>query len=388
LVEQTNIKNEIVCPKCKHNNISKELDEVYICKDCAYQFNVHQQESFSLKYVAFALIFILSILAYLKWSIKPFDREKEMQTLYEQLHKSKEPENITQAKNIKKSKLISISETEIWKFSQLENEAENTYFIDILDSKDKNVLQTIRLNINENKNQNDEIETHTSKHKITLLQNNYFVILDKKSKKEEIDVANICNRKQELKQGISKANFVSYLNAIKMQNYDGQVYYYLIEKDKILSALELEQLQKNEQLNSNWKFEKTYILSSQILYQILKKQQEYAMPISAQDVTEILNGSNWLKNVYQITEIKKINLTINFENKSILKYNENEILFFDENKHEVTYYNINQNKSWSRIITIGNNSKIDAEIEDNILIFNDQNAYCFLKNSGELLWKY
>jgi hypothetical protein len=103
------------------------------------------------------------------------------------------------------------------------------------------------------------------------------------------------------------------------------------------------------------------------------------MPISAQDVTEILNGSNWLKNVYQITEIKKINLTINFENKSILRYNENEILFFDENKHEVTYYNINQNKSWSRIITIGNNSKIDAEIEDNILIFNDQNAYCFSK---------
>jgi hypothetical protein len=76
------------------------------------------------------------------------------------------------------------------------------------------------------------------------LQNNYFVILDKKSKKIEIDVANICNRKQELKQGISKANFVSYINAIKMQNYDGQVYYYLIEKDKILSALELEQLQK------------------------------------------------------------------------------------------------------------------------------------------------
>jgi hypothetical protein len=144
LVEQTNIKNKIVCPKCKQKNISKELDEVYICKDCAYQFNVHQQEKFSLKYLAFALIFIFSILAYLKWSIKPFDREKEMQALYEQLHKSKETENITQAKNIKKSKLIFISETEIWKLSQLENEDENIYFIDILDSKDKNILQTIR----------------------------------------------------------------------------------------------------------------------------------------------------------------------------------------------------------------------------------------------------
>ena len=112
------------------------------------------------------------------------------------------------------------------------------------------------------------------------------------------------------------------------------------------------------------------------------------LPIAANDITEILSGNTWIKNVYQITNIQAIEIASDLSNTTIIAQNESEILLYNSNLHKITYYNINNKNIWDREITVNIDSDVKGKIAQEIIIYHQKNTFTFNKSNGALISKY
>jgi len=387
LVETNDTKQGIVCPNCGSQNIKQEFGEVYICQQCQHKFNVHIQQKSSLKFALLGVLFLLGFGVFIKYSIQPFDREDAMQAWYDLMQNNSKESTIDATKNNNyqtNAAIVTATDNEVWNYQIKNNQA---IILNCINLKNKETVKNITINSDEAIDIN-HTKLAATDNKILAIYNNQFSIIDINKKEITTNSSQVYATQAQLRQGVSRIEFIDYLPAIKIQNFDGNQFYYLIEKDKLISNQELEAIQKNTKINQSWLFEKVYIIANNKLFQVLKKVQEYMLPIAANDITEILSGNTWIKNVYQITNIQAIEIASDLSNTTIIAQNESEILLYNSNLHKITYYNINNKNIWDREITVNIDSDVKGKIAQEIIIYHQKNTFTFNKSNGALISKY
>jgi len=280
--------------------------------------------------------------------------------------------------------IVTATDNEVWNYQIKNNQA---IILNCINLKNKETVKNITINSDEAIDIN-HTKLAATDNKILAIYNNQFSIIDINKKEITTNSSQVYATQAQLRQGVSRIEFIDYLPAIKIQNFDGNQFYYLIEKDKLISNQELEAIQKNTKINQSWLFEKVYIIANNKLFQVLKKAQEYMLPIAANDITEILSGNTWIKNVYQITNIQAIEIASDLSNTTIIAQNESEILLYNSNLHKITYYNINNKNIWDREITVNIDSDVKGKIAQEIIIYHQKNTFTFNKSNGALISKY
>jgi DNA-directed RNA polymerase subunit RPC12/RpoP len=387
LVETNDTKQGIVCPNCGSQNIKQEFGEVYVCQQCQHKFNVHIQQKSSLKFALLGVLFLLGFGVFIKYSIQPFDREDAMQAWYDLMQNNSKESTIDATKNNNyqtNAAIVTATDNEVWNYQIKNNQA---IILNCINLKNKETVKNITINSDEAIDIN-HTKLAATDNKILAIYNNQFSIIDINKKEITTNSSQVYATQAQLRQGVSRIEFIDYLPAIKIQNFDGNQFYYLIEKDKLISNQELEAIQKNTKINQSWLFEKVYIIANNKLFQVLKKAQEYMLPIAANDITEILSGNTWIKNVYQITNIQAIEIASDLSNTTIIAQNESEILLYNSNLHKITYYNINNKNIWDREITVNIDSDVKGKIAQEIIIYHQKNTFTFNKSNGALISKY
>lgn len=387
MVETNDTKQGIVCPNCGSQNIKQEFGEVYICQQCKHKFNVHVQQKTSFKFVLLGVLFLLGFGVFIKYSIQPFDREDAMQAWYDLMQNKSKETTIDDAKNNNQqtnAAIVTATDKEIWNYQIKNNQAINLNCINL---KTKETVKNITINSDETIDIN-HTKLAATDNKILAIYNNQFSIIDINKKEITTNSSQVYATQAQLRQGVSRIEFIDYLPAIKIQNFDGNQFYYLVEKGKLISNQELDAIQKNTKINQSWSFEKVYIIANNKLFQVLKKVQEYMLPIAANDITEILSGNTWIKNVYQITNIQEIKIASELSNTTIINQNESEILLYNNNSNKITYYNINNKNIWIREITVNIDSDVKGKIAQEIVVYHQKNAFTFNKANGALILKY
>ncbi len=387
MVETNDTKQGIVCPNCGSQNIKQEFGEVYVCQQCQHKFNVHIQQKSSLKFALLGVLFLLGFGVFIKYSIQPFDREDAMQAWYDLMQNNSKESTIDATKNNNyqtNAAIVTATDNEVWNYQIKNNQA---IILNCINLKNKETVKNITINSDEAIDIN-HTKLAATDNKILAIYNNQFSIIDINKKEITTNSSQVYATQAQLRQGVSRIEFIDYLPAIKIQNFDGNQFYYLIEKDKLISNQELEAIQKNTKINQSWLFEKVYIIANNKLFQVLKKAQEYMLPIAANDITEILSGNTWIKNVYQITNIQAIEIASDLSNTTIIAQNESEILLYNSNLHKITYYNINNKNIWDREITVNIDSDVKGKIAQEIIIYHQKNTFTFNKSNGALISKY
>lgn len=387
MVETNDTTQGIVCPNCGSQNIKQEFGEVYICQQCQHKFNVHIQQKSSLKFALLGVLFLLGFGVFIKYSIQPFDREDAMQAWYDLMQNNSKESTIDATKNNNyqtNAAIVTATDNEVWNYQIKNNQA---IILNCINLKNKETVKNITINSDEAIDIN-HTKLAATDNKILAIYNNQFSIIDINKKEITTNSSQVYATQAQLRQGVSRIEFIDYLPAIKIQNFDGNQFYYLIEKDKLISNQELEAIQKNTKINQSWLFEKVYIIANNKLFQVLKKAQEYMLPIAANDITEILSGNTWIKNVYQITNIQAIEIASDLSNTTIIAQNESEILLYNSNLHKITYYNINNKNIWDREITVNIDSDVKGKIAQEIIIYHQKNTFTFNKSNGALISKY
>lgn len=387
MVETNDTKQGIVCPNCGSQNIKQEFGEVYVCQQCQHKFNVHIQQKSSLKFALLGVLFLLGFGVFIKYSIQPFDREDAMQAWYDLMQNNSKESTIDATKNNNyqtNAAIVTATDNEVWNYQIKNNQV---IILNCINLKNKETVKNITINSDEAIDIN-HTKLAATDNKILAIYNNQFSIIDINKKEITTNSSQVYATQAQLRQGVSRIEFIDYLPAIKIQNFDGNQFYYLIEKDKLISNQELEAIQKNTKINQSWLFEKVYIIANNKLFQVLKKAQEYMLPIAANDITEILSGNTWIKNVYQITNIQAIEIASDLSNTTIIAQNESEILLYNSNLHKITYYNINNKNIWDREITVNIDSDVKGKIAQEIIIYHQKNTFTFNKSNGALISKY
>lgn len=374
-----------ICSNCSSKNTQQELDNIFICMDCSHKFNTNNTTSFSYKFFFLALAF-LSVLFGLMINIQPFNQEEAMQTFYETLNDNSttQPTNKQQeSKSLKK--IISANTHDVWVCNIDFNKQ---LILEQIDIQTKLIKQKIYINdiIVENY---EEVFTTLINNKIIILYDNLLYIVDINTKQISLDNNKITEQFTALNKAILKLKYIAYLNAIHIVDIDGQAFYYLIQDDKLLSEETLKNLQKNENIQQKWNFVNQYIITNAQLFKIIKKEQNYMMPVTSKDIEQIFEGSHWLKNTYKITQITKVNIPFSLSNQAtILAQNTNEIIIYQTADAKLIYYDIANNIFWTKTLDIKNYDNIKANINGDIVVHDISQVIILSKKKGDIKHQY
>ncbi|MCB9034151.1 MAG: hypothetical protein H6553_09965 [Chitinophagales bacterium] len=339
----------------------------------------------SVKYFLFSVVCIAGLIAYLYYSIKPFDKEAALQEYIAQ----ETPNNIittdinaNQRTALKQLAVVNQNEIEIWKLIADEKNSIINYQIDILDIDNK-IKKSTPIN---------QVNTEVSMIDFYLLDNFVVLILKKKN-------FSIINKKSKLiayNNGILSKKFTDISNiataeksylypSIALSNEEYKQFLFFPSENILLTPDQFQQQKQDAKNNSSWSFNKQYFVYQQNLYLITQKQlpKIFVKPISTEDMHILLEDEkNWLWNSLQVVDIKKINALNGISKQTTYLYSDlSNILLFENNY--LYLYNTNGKLLWK--ITDNSFDKFSVEESYNNLNISTTNQQLIIQTNNNLI---